>query len=283
MKRKYLLSGVAVVCFLTIGLNLSAQKNEKWKLVWSDEFNTGTTPDETKWSYEEGFERNHELQWYQRDNAFIENGVLIIEGRKENKPNPNYQADARSWKRNREKIEYSASSINTRGKYEFQYGKLEVRAKIDTAMGLWPAIWTLGVKGEWPSNGEIDIMESYPVGGEHHILANVASGTDRRFVAKWDSQKIHLNHFLAKDPDWPAKFHIWMMEWNEKAIKLYLDGELLNETLLENAINPDGSEPFKQAHYILLNLAIGGDNGGDPSRTTFPNRYEIDYVRVYQQ
>lgn len=283
MKRKYLLGGITVVCLLSIVLNTSAQKKEKWKLVWSDEFNTGTTPDETKWSYEQGFERNHELQWYQRDNAFIENGVLIIEGRKENKPNPNYHPDARSWKRSREKIEYSASSINTRGKYEFQYGKLEVRARIDTAMGLWPAIWTLGVKGEWPSNGEIDIMESYPVGGEHHILANVASGTDRRYIAKWDSQKIHLKHFLAKDPDWPAKFHIWMMEWDEKAIKLYLDGELLNETMLENTINPDGSEPFKQAHYILLNLAIGGDNGGDPSRTTFPNRYEIDYVRVYQQ
>lgn len=283
MERKYFLSIVPVVFFLTIGLNISAQQNEKWKLIWSDEFNIGSSPDETKWSFEEGFERNHELQWYQRENAFIENGILIIEGRKENKPNPNYQPDARSWKRSREKIEYSASSINSRGKFEFQYGKLEVRARIDTAMGLWPAIWTLGVKGEWPSNGEIDIMESYPVGGEHHILANVASGTDRRYVAKWDSQKTHLNHFLAKDPDWTAKFHIWMMEWDENAIKLYLDGELLNETLLVNTVNPDGSEPFKQAHYILLNLAIGGDNGGDPSRTTFPNRYEIDYVRVYQK
>ena len=159
MNVKFLFSALILCCLFFTEQNSFAQKDNQWKLIWSDEFNSGKVPDPNKWGFEEGFVRNHELQWYQRENAFIRNGFLIIEGRKENKSNPDYLPDTRNWKRNREKIEYTAASINTSGKFEFQYGKLEVRAKIDTAMGLWPAIWTLGVNGEWPSNGEIDITK----------------------------------------------------------------------------------------------------------------------------
>lgn len=255
----------------------------KWQLVWSDEFSKEGRPNPLNWKFEKGFVRNQEFQWYQEDNAFCRNGKLIIEGRKDSIKNPQYTPGSNNWKTNREYALYSAASLNSEGLREFQYGRFEIRARIDTSMGLWPAIWTLGVKGEWPSNGEIDIMESYPVNGEHCILANVASGTTKRYQAKWDSQKIELSHFLAKDPQWPEKFHVWRMDWDEQSIKLYLDNELLNETPQSETINPDGTYPFRQPHYILLNLAIGGQNGGDPSKTRFPNRYEIDYVRVYQK
>lgn len=269
--------------FLTgITLFVIAGKPE-YKLVWADEFNDGIKPDSTKWSYERGFVRNYEDQWYQEENAFIENGLLVIEARKEVKPNPGYKANSSNWKTNREYIKYSSSSINTRGKFEFKFGRLEVKARIDTAMGLWPAIWTLGMDKQWPSNGEIDIMESYPINGEHHILANVASGTNQQYQAKWQSRTYPLKYFLDKDSLWPSKFHIWRMDWDEEKIQLYLDDELLNEVNLNNTVNPDGFQPFHQAQYILLNLALGGQHGGDLSMTQFPNRYEIDYVRVYQK
>ncbi len=252
-------------------------------LVWSDEFNQSSKPDTAKWSYETGFVRNEEHQWYTTDNAFISKGKLIIEGRKEKVSNPNYQAGARNWRQNREFAEFTSASINTRDKFSFQYGVLEVKARIDTAMGLWPAIWTLGISKEWPSCGEIDIMESYPIDGVHYILANTAWGTTRRYNAKWNSSKILLKYFLDKDPRWPQKYHIWRMVWDEQFIRLYLDDELLTETNLEDTYNADGFNPFHQPHYILLNLAIGGQNGGDPSNTKFPTRYEVDYVRVYQR
>lgn len=274
---------------LTLTLTLTTTKAANptpykgWKLIWSDEFNQDGKPDPTNWTFEHGFTRNQEFQWYHEENAFCEKGCLIIEGRKEKIKNPRYDSTSRDWKRNREYAEYSASSLNSAGLREFQYGRFEIRARIDTSMGLWPAIWTLGIKGRWPANGEIDLMESYPVNGKHHILANVACAAGQAYRAKWDSQQIPLSHFLEKDPQWPSKFHVWRMDWDSTSIKLYLDDELLNETLLSDALNPDGTSPFKQPHYVLLNLAIGGQNGGDPSHTIFPTRYQIDYVRVYQK
>ncbi|HAX14149.1 glycoside hydrolase family 16 protein [Leeuwenhoekiella palythoae] len=259
----------------------SIQAPRGYELIWHDEFDSGDKPNAASWSYEEGFVRNEELQWYQKDNASVAQGNLVITGRKEKIPNPNFKADATNWKQNRQQAEYTSSSINTRGKFQFKYGILEVRAKIDTASGMWPAIWTLGVEKGWPSNGEIDVMEFYQIGGKPHILANAAWGPDWRNVS-WDSAKIPFSEFIAKDPQWAEKFHIWKMDWTSEFIKLYLDDELLNEIDLADAINPDGSNGFQQPHYILLNLAIGS-NGGDPSKTEFPKEYLVDYVRVYQK
>ncbi|MEH6408312.1 MAG: glycoside hydrolase family 16 protein, partial [Leeuwenhoekiella sp.] len=143
------------------------------------------------------------------------------------------------------------------------------------------AIWTLGIEKGWPSNGEIDIMEFYLVNHKPAILANAAWKGDTTHV-NWDSEKIPFSKFVEKDPDWPNKFHIWKMDWTEDYIKIYLDGDLLNEIDLNEAKNPDGFNPFHQPHYILLNLAIGG-NGGDPSKTSFPKKYQVDYVRVFQK
>lgn len=255
-----------------------------WKLVWNDEFDRGFKPDPNCWGYEMGFERNEELQWYQPDNAYCRGGMLVLEGRREQVKNPNYKADSRSWRENRPFAQYTASSIKTRGKKEFLYGRFEVCARIPVGGGAWPAIWTLGSKMPWPSCGEIDIMEYYRIKGVPHILANAAWGTDQPHHAEWNSAKIPFEHFLAKDPDWASKFHLWRMDWDEDTIKLYLDGELLNEIKLSDTTNGKiGKEtnPFRQPHYILLNLAIGGVNGGEPDVNAFPMKYEIDYVRVY--
>ncbi|MFP4367253.1 MAG: family 16 glycosylhydrolase, partial [Bacteroidales bacterium] len=176
---------------------------------------------------------------------------------------------------------YTSSSINTRGLHEWQFGRFEIRARIDTVTGYWPAIWTLGVERRWPANGEIDIMELYRVNGVPTILANFAWLSADKRTPEWVDRKIPLVDFLAADPDWADKFHIWRMCWNEESISLYLDDVLLNSVPVAETINPDGFNPFLQPHYILLNLAIGS-NGGDPSGTEFPVKYEIDYVRVYQ-
>ena len=85
-----------------------------------------------------------------------------------------------------------------------------------------------------------------------------------------------------KNPDWTKKFHVWRMDWNKDTISLFLDDQLLNTSLLNQTVNPDGFNPFLQPHFLLLNLALGR-NGGDPSKTSFPIKYEIDYVRVYQK
>jgi len=257
----------------------SPDKIAGMKLVWNDEFNNTGKPDTAIWRYEKGFVRNQELQWYQEENANCSNGVLLIEGRREKVKNPAYTAGSTNCKSGREYAEYTSASIQTRGKKQFQFGRFEIRARIDTSHGSWPAIWTLGISKPWPSNGEIDIMEFYRIKDVPTILANFAWGTNQRNVGKWDDLKKPLSDFTGRDPQWVKKFHVWRMDWSKDSINLFLDDELLNTVLISETVNPDGFNPFLQAHYILLNLAIGG-NGGDPSKTPFPIKYEVDYVRI---
>jgi beta-glucanase (GH16 family) len=277
-----------VILFLAllVGIPLTAKcqqsprdTTEGYKLVWADEFNNEGQPDANNWGFEHGFVRNNELQWYQPQNAGCHNGTLVIEARQEKDlANPGYLPQSNNWKTSRPEIKYTSASLNTSGLHSWQYGRFVMRARIDTDAGLWPAFWTLGVSGEWPSNGEIDIMEYY----RNKLLANIACGTATRHKAKWYSQTKALETF---NPDWSKQFHIWQMDWDKNAISLYVDGQLMNRVELHDLINQDGSKvnPFEQPHYILLNLAIGGDNGGDPALTPFPKHFEIDYVRVYQK
>ncbi len=296
-------------------LLMACQAKPQYELVWAEEFETVGRLSDADWNYEHGFVRNHEHQWYQADNAVVADGCLVIEARHDSIPNPGYRpaevgddenAQGRrrrrgdDWRSARPYAEYSSSSVNTRGKHEWLYGRFEVRAKIPTASGAWPAIWTLGVSKPWPMNGEIDIMEYYRIKGVPHILANACWANEPN-RGLWSTGAVPFTHFTDRDPQWTDKFHTWRMDWDEDYLRLYLDDELLNEVpISEKACSepsPTGfnrmgkageySEAlyaaFHQPHYLLLNLAIGGDNGGEPDPTDYPMRYEIDYVRIYQR
>lgn len=270
-----------LLCVVLACLSSAAQD---YVLVWSDEFEGEGRPSEANWGYEGGFVRNEELQWYQPDNAWLHDGLLVIEARPEQRANPLYEEGSRDWRKSRQAIECTSAALESRGKFEFCFGRVEVRARIPLAKGSWPAIWTLGTQGEWPSNGEIDIMEFYRRQGEPVIMANAAWASEQRWNARWQSVATPLTHFLGLDPDWGSEFHVWRMDWTEDYIRLYLDDELLNEIDLSKTINQtDGRNPFHSPHYLLLNLAVGGQNGGPVSADAYPIRYEVDYVRVYQQ
>jgi beta-glucanase (GH16 family) len=261
------------------GSSVPIQKIDGYKLVWSDEFNEEGSPDTTNWRFENGFVRNEESQWYQYENAWCENGKLIIEARRETRPNPNYFPGSKDWRKQRKNIEYTSSSINTSGKHSWKYGRFIMRARIDISRGMWPAWWTLGINGTWPSNGEIDIMEYY----SKKLLANIACGTGTPFKPEWFSKTREIDSLDGSK--WSSEFHTWRMDWDEKSIALFVDDSLMNKVELSKLVNKDGTgiNPFKQPHYMLLNLAIGGKNGGDPALTKFPKRFEVDYVRVYQK
>jgi beta-glucanase (GH16 family) len=256
-----------------------AQATSEYKLVWADEFNKNGAPDSSNWTYEKGFVRNEEFQWYQPENAWCKNGKLIIEAKKVSQPNPLYIAGSKDWRTSRDSIHYTSACLITKGLHSWQYGRFIMKARIDISNGLWPAWWTLGLHKRWPANGEIDIMEYY----RNTLLANIACRGKDPYTPEWFSNRFNTDSLGGKK--WASQFHVWKMDWNEKFIALYVDDHLLNKVPLDSLVNKDGSgfNPFKQPHYMLLNLAVSGTSGGDPSRTSFPKKFEIDYVRVYQK
>lgn len=248
-----------------------------YELVWSDEFQQLGKPNPQFWDFEEGFRRNDELQWYQPQNATCDGEHLVIEGRREKVRNPLFQAGSQNWRTKRPQANYTSASLITKDSLAWTYGRFEIRAKIKAEAGLWPAIWTTGL-GSWPHSGEIDIMEYY----DSSILANVAwAGPGGK--AKWDPVKVPVQQLGGKE--WDQEFHLWVMEWTPQKIVLSLDGQVLNETLIRDTVNEHRAKvsPFHAPQRLRLNLAIGGDRGGNPSRTLFPSRYLVDYVRVYQR
>ena len=284
-KTAVALVGVVVVCFCkckTASDSVREQKlayaKESYQLVWADEFNRAGRPDTANWSYEKGFVRNEEDQWYAEDNAWCENGLLVIEARREARPNPNYEEGSRDWRKNRKQILYTSASLNTRQKHAWQYGRFVMRGKIDIRTGLWPAWWTLGVSGRWPANGEIDIMEYY----RKKLLANIAC-LGENCKPKWFSNTFPIDSLGGTA--WASTFHVWRMDWDKDAVSLFVDDQLLNTVSLPKLVNQDGTavNPFQQPHYMLLNLALGGMNGGNIDNAVFPSRFEVDYVRVYQK
>ena len=247
----------------------------RYKLVWSDEFNADGRPDPKRWTYETGFIRNNELQWYQPENAFCKDGMLILEARRERKANPNYQAGSQDWTRNRPQADYTSASLTTRGITSWKYGRFEMRGRFDGHAGLWPEFWMLGDK-EWPWNGEIDILESW----QGLLNANVIWAGKTPGYSRASSKRRPIASF--GDPEWNSKFHTWRLDWDENRMAIFVDDILLNEVDINKAANGDGSNGFRDPHYMLLNLAVGGTAGGDPSATQFPARFEVDWVRVYQ-
>jgi beta-glucanase (GH16 family) len=255
-----------------------------WKMVWSDEFDKPGLPDPAKWNYEEGFIRNNEAQYYTRgrsQNARVEDGMLIIEARKENFQNPAYNPAAqgkRSSRRNREFAEYTSASLTTRGKASWTHGRIEVRAKLPPGRGTWPAIWTLGTNMQqvgWPACGEIDIMEF--VGFEPGVIhANIHTRKYNHVQKTGKGNQITI-------PDASETFHVYALEWNASAMDFFVDDK--KYFTYSNEGSGVDAWPYDQDQYLILNLAIGGAWGGAKGidEACFPQRYTIDYVRTYQK
>jgi beta-glucanase (GH16 family) len=252
--------------------------SKKLKLVWSDEFNYTGLPDSAKWNFEEGMVRNHEKQFYtkgRKANAVVKDGALVITAIKEQFVNKAYRAGNTAWQRKDSAADYTSASINTKGKADWKYGKIVVRAKLPAGKGVWPAIWMLGSnisKVGWPICGEIDIMEN--VGFEPDRVYATMHYLDPAAKKPVQNMKHTLSQTLS------SEFHIYTLEWDEKFIKIYLDDTLYQAFNIDDA--GTGINGYRQNQYLLLNLALGGDWGGKIDDSIFPQQFIIDYVRVYQ-
>lgn len=242
----------------------------QWRLVWSDEFNVQGLPDSKKWSYDVGGHGwgNKELQFYtdgRKENARVENGVLIIEARRDN------------W----EGHEYTSARLVSKAKGDWLYGRFEARAKLPTGKGAWPAIWMLPTAwkyGGWPNSGEIDIMEQ--VGFEPNVVH--ASVHTESYNHKINTHKTAT----ADVPNATTAFNVYAVEWSPEEIRGYVNDQLYFTFKNERLVNPSADYkewPFDQQFHLLLNVAVGGMWGGqqgvDP--VVWPQRMVIDYVRVY--
>ena len=244
------------------------QVETNWKLVWSDEFDKNGLPDSTKWSFEVQKPAwvNQELQNYtdkRLENCRVENGNLIIEARKDN-----YQG-----------LDYSSARIKTEKKADWLYGKVEVRAKLPKGRGTWPAIWMMPTNnkyGSWPNSGEIDIMEN--VGFEPGIIHASLHSKDNNFT----NGKMRTSSL--KIPNVEDNFHNYTLEWTESTIKISIDKEIVGSWT--KPINGGWATwPWDDKYHLILNLAIGGSWGGQQGvdDSIWPQKMEVDYVRVYQK
>lgn len=266
-----------------------------YKLVFAEEFSQDGAPDHDIWSFEEGFMRNQEDQYYNGDkNSYVRDGVLVIEGKyvlDQKIPNPRYSRRDTTWPSSiGEYLTWTSGSMQTKGGwndgYTWQYGIYEVRAKVPQYVGSWPAIWSTGKSHEWPYGGEIDIMEYYG----HCIHGNVCWGNGSRWGATWNSATVHDNDL---GEGWGDDFHIWRMVWDYDHMELWCDDWLVNNIDLDDTVNKipsdsfdhgNGCNPFRDVRHMLwLNLALGGNNGGSLEDTPRPLYYQIDYARVYQK
>lgn len=262
-----------------VGRSMEAGLNDGYTLVFQDEFDYVGEPDARRWNFETGFIRNNEPQWYQKENARVDNGVLTITTRKEHVKNPNYDARSSDWRLNTPAAEYTSASVISKGKFEFKFGRVEARLKINATQGQWPAFWMLGSNRgpvAWPACGEVDIMEYYR-GIMHANLAWQAKGGH----SEWHTEK----HSIADigDKAFWNEFHIWRLDWDEEFMRIYMDDHLMNETRILDIRNGErGNNPFHEKFYLVMNAALGQGGEAIPEHT-LPSTYLIDYVRVYQK
>ncbi len=261
----------------------SQVQTPSWELVWADEFDVEGLPDKKKWTYEYGFVRNNEAQYYTRarkENARVEDGKLIIECRKERYLNAGHKPGSENWRQKGKFADYTSASLTTQGIFSLTYGRVEMRAKLPRGRGVWPAFWTLGVNItdiSWPRSGEIDIMEF--VGKEPNVVhANAHFARDGKHASQTGRLKTQE---LPQALDPCDDFHIYAVEWFEDRLDFYFD-DVKYHTLNLDALASD-DDAFRKPHYVLLNFAIGGDWGGEIDDSALPQQFVVDYVRVYRQ
>jgi beta-glucanase (GH16 family)/glycerophosphoryl diester phosphodiesterase len=245
----------------------SALINNGWQLAWSDEFNYKGLPDTEKWNYDTGGHGwgNNELQYYTQadtNNAVVRNGLLNITARKQTK----------------EKSAYTSARLITKNKGDWKYGRIEVRAKLPAGRGLWPAIWMLPTDweyGGWPNSGEIDIMEHVGY-KKDSVFFSIHTEAFNHIIGTQKTKGIGLANLYDS-------FHVYAIEWTEHKIDFLMD----NKTVFSYS-NPGKTYkewPFDKRFHLLLNMAVGGNWGGQQGidETIFPATMLIDYVRVFQK
>lgn len=241
------------------------------KLVWSDEFSTNGLPDASKWGYERGNGcpnlcgwGNNELQYYtwdRKENARVENGNLIIQVRKEDMDGS----------------KYTSTRLITKQRASWKYGRIEVRAKLPSGRGIWPAIWMMPENsdyGIWPNSGEIDIMEH--VG---YMPDSVFSTVHTKSYNWMMGNQVSLGLTFK---DLHSAFHLYQAEWSPEWIRFFVDGKQYYE--YKNEHKTFAEWPFDKPFFLILNIAVGGGLGGKMGidDSAFPQKMEVDYVRVYQ-
>ena len=246
------------------------ETEKTYELVWADEFDTEEI-DTTKWAFQigDGTEYgipgwgNNELEYYtdRAENAFVDSGNLVIIAREEKFNN----------------FSYTSARLRTKDFADWKFGRIEISARLPKGQGIWPAIWMLPTQevfGGWPTSGEIDIMEL--VGHE----PNTVHGTVH-FGPAWPDNKFIGSPFKLESGDFFDGFHTFSIEWEEDRILFFVDGQTyFNVT--KQTTSPH-IYPFNQFFHLILNIAVGGDWPGRPDQTTvFPQRMEIDYIRIYQ-
>lgn len=237
-----------------------------YEKVWQDEFD-GTTLDLTSWGFDVGGGGwgNNELQYYTNnrpDNVYLSNGKLIIQAKKE----------AFSGR------EYTSTRLLTKGKREFTFGRIDIRAKLPVAQGLWPALWMLGKKIDqtsWPACGEIDIMEL--VGKE----PNNVYGT-MHWAAANGSRVLDTKKYTLPSGTYADKFHVFSLVWEADKIEIFMDD--ISYSKFDKSKVGGAAYPFNEPFFLIFNLAVGGDWPGSPNASTvFPQQMLVDYVRVFKK
>lgn len=264
------MKSLAIAVLLGLCAGPAVGQERPWKLVWSDEFSRDGHPDPAKWGYEQGFVRNHERQYYttgRLENARVEGGNLILEARPEA-----FQGAG-----------FTSASLTTQGKWAWKYGRIEIRAQLPVARGVWPALWMLGDDHDrrgWPRCGEIDLMELVgfapeEINGNVHDPARYDQAVPPAQRGKFGS-KTRLEH-----PE--AGFHVYGIEWDSEAISFMVDGR--GYYTYRNLHRGEDQWPFDHPFYLILNIAVGGTWGGQHGidAAAFPQEMKIDYVRVYQR
>ena len=275
-----LISRLFLVLLLIAGTSSNAQKKEKWKLVWKEEFNYTGLPNAKKWSYEVGHIRNNEKQYYtnaRKENAWVSNGVLAITGKKESFPNEFFKKGSGDWKTQDSTAQYTSASINTLGKVGWKYGRIEIKAKLPHGRGIWPAIWMMGtnrLEVGWPKCGEIDIMEF--VGNQPKDIYGTMHFPDPNAEGNKSNGNKITSENLKND------FHLYAIEWNEKTIDIYFDNNKYLSFPVDSAGLGDDN-PFRKPFYLLLNLAMGANWPGPIDDSVLPQQFLVDYVRVYEK
>lgn len=255
------------------------------KLVFSDEFEGIGLPDAGKWGYEEGYVRNGEEQYYtvaREENCYLADGCLhivcrndsaLIENALYEKP---WSGDGSHGYRKDTIIPITSASINTKGKFAFTYGRVEVRAKLPVCLGSWPAIWMFPQdRSDWPACGEIDIMEhvGYAPGDVYFTLHTTELNGNNQ-----------PNRYANSAPiENPEDWHVYAFEWHKDRMYWYVDG-VLEATVIRSKNYSVSNWPFDKDFYLMLNFAFGGGWGGREGVDVeaLPREYVIDYVRIYQ-